>query len=51
MQSIDIQPTCGRATVYAGEYLLLDSDVSRGGGTNQTALLQAILDKAEVCIW
>lgn len=47
MQSIDIQPTCGRATVYAGEYLLLDSDVSRGGGTNQTALLQAILDKAE----
>lgn len=31
MQSIDIQPTCGRATVYAGEYLLLDSDVSRGG--------------------
>lgn len=46
MQQYAIQPTIGRTTVYAGEYALLDSDVYKGGGTNQTDVLQAILDKA-----
>ncbi|MBR7092605.1 MAG: hypothetical protein IKI50_05415, partial [Clostridia bacterium] len=44
---MEIKPTSGRFTVYAGAYLKQDSDVHNGGGTNETALLQAILDKAE----
>ena len=44
---MEIRPTSGRYTVYAGAYLKQDSDVHNGGGTNETALLQAILDKAE----
>lgn len=32
--------------VRASDFLLLDSDVEKGGGTDQTAEVQAILDKA-----
>lgn len=37
----------GRYTVYASDYCRLDSDVMNGGGTNETEILQAILDKAK----
>lgn len=33
--------------VRASDFLLLDSDVEKGGGTDQTAEVQAILDKAK----
>lgn len=35
------------AAVYASSFLLLDSDTEKGGGTDQTAEVQEILDKAE----
>ena len=41
-----ILPSCGRFTVRASDYLKQDSDVMLGGGTDETELLQAILDKA-----
>ncbi len=33
-------------TIYASDYLKLDSDVYTGGGTDQTEILQSLLDKA-----
>ena len=42
-----IVPSCGRFTVRASDYLKQDSDVMLGGGTDETELLQAVLDKAE----
>ncbi|MBQ8752133.1 MAG: hypothetical protein IJZ13_03410 [Clostridia bacterium] len=33
-------------TVYASDYATLDSDVIHGGGTDQTEVLQGLLDKA-----
>lgn len=33
-------------TIYASDYLKLDSDVYTGGGTDETELLQSLLDKA-----
>lgn len=33
-------------TIYASDYLKLDSDVYNGGGTDETELLQSLLDKA-----
>ncbi|MEN6584415.1 MAG: glycosyl hydrolase family 28 protein [Armatimonadota bacterium] len=36
----------GRYTVYASTYAKLDSDVINGGGTDDTEVIQAILDKA-----
>ncbi|MHB0998942.1 MAG: glycosyl hydrolase family 28 protein [Armatimonadota bacterium] len=36
----------GRLVVYASRYAKLDSDVINGGGTDDTEVLQAILDKA-----
>lgn len=35
-----------KTTIYASEYLKLDSDVYNGGGTDETEILQALLDKA-----
>ena len=43
---MNIQPCLGKYTVYASNYCRLDSNVLTGGGTNDTAILQAILDKA-----
>lgn len=43
---MDIQPRIGKNTVYASDYLKLDSDVYGGGGTDETEIVQAILDKA-----
>ncbi len=40
------QEGAGRFTVYASTYANLDSDVREGGGTDDTEVLQAILDKA-----
>lgn len=40
------QEGAGRFTVYASTYARLDSDVREGGGTDDTEVLQAILDKA-----
>ena len=34
-------------TYYASKYAILDSDVVHGGGTDDTASLQALLDKAK----
>ena len=42
-----IVPSQGRFTVNASEYLLLDSDVLKGGGTDQSCEVQAILDMAQ----
>ena len=42
-----IVPSYGRFTVRASDYLKQDSDVMLGGGTDETELLQAILDKAK----
>lgn len=42
-----IQASIGRYTVYASDYCKLDSNVLTGGGTNETAILQAILDQAK----
>ncbi len=33
-------------TIYASDYLKLDSDVYTGGGTDETEILQSLLDKA-----
>ncbi len=35
-----------KTTIYASDYLKLDSDVYTGGGTDETELLQSLLDKA-----
>ena len=43
---MEIKASMGRYTVYASEYLKLDSDVLSGGGTDETEILQSILDKA-----
>ena len=43
---MEILATNGRNTVLASRYLKLDSNVLTGGGTDQTELVQAILDKA-----
>ena len=41
-----IRPSVGRCTVYASDYCALDSSVHTGGGTDDTEILQNILDKA-----
>ena len=43
---MNIKASLGRYTVYASDYCVLDSNVLTGGGTNETPILQAILDKA-----
>lgn len=43
---MQIKETNGRHTVLASQYLQLDADPDRGGGTDQTEQVQAILDKA-----
>ncbi len=40
------EPRNGRNTVYASRYARLNSDVTRGGGDDDTDVLQAILDCA-----
>lgn len=42
----EIKPSKGKITVYASDYCVLDSDVMNGGGTDETEIIQAILDKA-----
>ena len=44
---MEIKPSIGKYIVYASDYCLLDSHVMDGGGTNETAKIQAILDKAK----
>ncbi|MHB0998558.1 MAG: glycosyl hydrolase family 28 protein [Armatimonadota bacterium] len=48
MAEIEIKPEPGhgRFVVYASRYAKLDSNVIDGGGTDDTEILQAILDKA-----
>ncbi|MBO4769775.1 MAG: hypothetical protein J5563_03215 [Clostridia bacterium] len=41
-----IEPSIGSRTIIASEYLLLDSDVINGGGTDETMKIQTLLDKA-----
>lgn len=41
-----IDPSFGKYGVYASDYCKLDSDVRTGGGTDETGLLQEILDTA-----
>lgn len=43
---MEIKPRIGLHTVYASDYLKLDSNVNTGGGTDETEIVQAILDKA-----
>jgi len=45
---MEIKPTLGKHTVYASAYCKLDSNVELGGGTNETAIIQQILDQAKV---
>ena len=42
---MQIKPSIGKYIVYASDYCLLDSHVMDGGGTNETAKIQAILDE------
>ena len=42
-----IKSSIGKVTVYASDYCVLDSNVMTGGGTDETAVVQEILDKAE----
>lgn len=44
---MEIKASLGKYTVYASDYCKLDCDVMKGGGTNETTILQAILDKAK----
>ena len=44
---MEIKASLGKYTVYASDYCKLDSDVFEGGGTNETEILQAILNKAK----
>ena len=44
---MQIKPSIGKYTVYASDYCALNSDVMLGGGTDDTEVLQAILDKAK----
>ncbi len=44
---MEIKASLGKYTVYASDYCKLDSDVFKGGGTNETEILQAILNKAK----
>ena len=41
-----IKPDIGKYVVYASSYCKLDSNVNTGGGTNETKIIQNILDKA-----
>lgn len=43
---MSIDTKIGEKTIYASDYLKLDSSVTLGGGTDETAALQEILDKA-----
>ena len=43
---MNIIPALGKFTVRASDYLKQDSSISNGGGTDETEILQAILDKA-----
>ena len=43
---MEIKASLGKYTVYASDYCKLDSNVLLGGGTNETEILQAILNKA-----
>jgi len=45
---MDFKPTLGKYTVYASEYCHMDSHIVNGGGTDDTDILQAILDLAPV---
>lgn len=44
---MEIKASLGKYTVYASDYCKLDSNVLLGGGTNETEILQAILNKAK----
>ena len=44
---MNIKPSIGKYTVYASDYCKLDSHVVNGGGTNETTVLQNILNKAK----
>lgn len=41
-----IKASVGKYTVYASDYCKLDSNVNVGGGTDETEVIQKILDKA-----
>ena len=41
---MEIKASLGKYTVYASDYCKLDSNVLLGGGTNETEILQAILN-------
>ena len=43
---MQIKPSIGTYTVYASDYCKLDSHVIHGGGTDETVILQSILDMA-----
>lgn len=43
---MDVRPRDGKYIVYASDYVNLDSDVYKGGGSDCTEILQSILDKA-----
>lgn len=43
---MQIKPSIGKYTVYASDYCKLDSNVIHGGGTDDTEILQNILDMA-----
>ena len=44
---MEIKASIGKYTVYASDYCKLDSNVITGGGTNETEILQVILNKAK----
>ena len=46
LHTMEFNKITGRYTIYASDYMLLDSDVIAGGGTDHTEILQSILNQA-----